>query len=83
VLFAEREPDNADQIASRLGTESNALVREWLKEIQGELENTGDLNQFAERILAMYPGLPSDKLVEVMSNGLTAAGMAGWLEAKA
>jgi phage gp29-like protein len=84
VEFKEPEDDRdtvdfyAEQLRSALGP----VLEGWLGRIAEELEGSGDLQEFADRLYGLYPELPAAEFSEIMSQALIASELAGRYESQ-
>jgi hypothetical protein len=81
VVFAE-EGDTVESFSEQLRREAGHLTDGWIEQIRGLLDNSGDLVDFQESLLDLYPDLPIEDLSAVMGEAMTTAHLAGQYEAE-
>jgi phage gp29-like protein len=78
--FAEYEIETQDAYTDQLRTKAAPEFEEWVGQVQKLLEESGDLSDFSENLLDLYPELNGVKLHTIMVDAMTAASLAGSLE---
>lgn len=72
--------DTADKMAPTLAGQADALVSQWMVDIEAMLQQAESLEQFRELLLTRYGSLPADELVSVMAAALVAIDLRGRAE---
>lgn len=82
--FAERPAagQTIDAYAKQVQEEIAPGLEQWIERIAQELNASATLEDFAERLIAVYPDLPSEMVTDALERGLVAARLAGWYEAQ-
>ncbi|MFB2538825.1 DUF935 domain-containing protein [Acinetobacter sp. c3-l95] len=86
LAFSEFKPltvDYANTAADTMAQDAQPIVNDWLLRLKHVIDNATSLQQLQELIAQEFSELPSDKLVEVISMGLTAGTLAGMAQATA
>ena len=81
---AQTPPDAADPtepLVERLGREADPLLDALLEPVRAALHASGDLMDFRERLLTLYPDLDGKAFAELMGQALAVADAAGYWEA--
>jgi len=77
TAFAEEERDAADELADQLDDASAAMQTRQVDIIRAALDESASLAEFSEKLLALYPALPSAEFARLMGEALTAAELSG------
>jgi phage gp29-like protein len=78
-----RQPDEGDAAArstARLLDDTAPAMESWLETIEAMLNAASSLEEFREMLLAAYPDLATDKVVEAMTQAFIAIDLTGRLE---
>jgi phage gp29-like protein len=70
----ETVPENQ---VDRAAKDGDPIVRGWVRSIRGVLEQSTSLEDFRDRLLELYPDLPTRAFGELMQEALVAAALAG------
>lgn len=81
TFAAVASPDIPAQLTDRVSRAGNRIIADWLGLIQEVIFGSGDLGQVGDKLLELYPKLPSGDLAKLMEQASTVAGMAGYYEA--
>lgn len=81
LTFAAAEDDIPTQLTKRVTRAGSRIIADWLEAIQEVITGSGDIAQIGDRLLELYPQLPSGDLAKLMDQASTVAGMAGYYEA--
>jgi hypothetical protein len=81
LMFAAVEDDIPTQLTKRVTRAGSRIVADWLEAIQEVILGSGDIGQIGDRLLELYPQLPSGDLAKLVDQASTVAGMAGYYEA--
>jgi len=78
------DPDPAEQIAPRLGSEAQPAVDGWLAQIEALLAEQPGLSpgELQQALLALYGDLPTEELVEIMAQAMALAELVGMDEVR-
>lgn len=74
-------PDPTEPLVERLGREADPLLDALLAPVRAALHASGDLMDFRERLLGLYPDLDGKAFAELMGQALAVADAAGYWEA--
>lgn len=74
--------DPTAPMVDRLGQESEPLMNTLLDPVRSALNASGDLMDFRERILTLYPDLDGKAFADLMGQALAVADLAGYWEAQ-
>lgn len=80
--FSE-ESDDSDTIAQyseQLRTAVGPIVDDWVAAMRNLLDGAGDLADFSEKLLTLYPDLDGGRLRTVMADAMLAASLAATQE---
>lgn len=83
--FAEaetRQPGLDDLITAKLAAQVDPEIAAMVARIRELMMSVGSLPELRDRLLELYPAMPTDKLAEAMSLGLTGATLAGHLDVR-
>ena len=69
-------------IYERLGREADPLLDALLEPVRAALNASGDLMDFREKLLSLYPELDGKAFAELMGQALAVADAAGYWEAQ-
>ena len=69
--------DAADQQLERLQREGDAALAEWVEQIRNLVNQVDSLEELRDRLVELMPELPTDDFVQVMTEALAAAHLAG------
>ena len=75
--------DPTAPLVERLGREAGPLLDALLEPVRQALNASGDLMDFREKLLTLYPDLDSKAFAELMGQALAVADAAGYWEAQA
>lgn len=75
-------PDPTAPLVERLGAEAEPLMNALLEPIRALLEEASDLDEFREKLLALYPDLDPAAFAALMGQALAVADAAGRWEAR-
>ncbi|HRY15769.1 MAG TPA: DUF935 family protein, partial [Candidatus Competibacteraceae bacterium] len=75
--------DPVGPFVDRLGRESGPLLDALLEPVRQALNASGDLMDFREKLLTLYPDLDGKAFAELMGHALAVADAAGYWEAQA
>lgn len=74
-------PDPTADLTERLGNEAEPLINALLAPVRAALEKSGDLMEFRETLLTLYPDLDGKAFAELMGQALAVADAQGRWEA--
>ncbi len=74
--------DPTQPLVERLGAESEPLLNTLLDPVRSALNASGDLMDFRERLIDLYPDLDSKAFADLMGQALAVADAAGYWEAQ-
>jgi hypothetical protein len=75
-------PDPVRDVTTTLRPQASNLITDWLQAIKDTITSSGDLNEIGDRLMALYPDLPSGDLARLLADASTVAGLAGYYEAQ-
>lgn len=70
-------PRTTDAQVTRAAADGDPMVQEWVETIRQALAESASLEDFRDRLLELYPNLPTRAFGELMQEALTAAQLAG------
>ena len=73
-------PDLADDFAYRLGNEAAKAMDAMIDQVRDLVMTAGSLEEIRDQLFALYPGMNSAALGELLATALTCANMAGRAE---
>lgn len=79
----QAQPMTPDEQTATLGAQADGAVNGWVdqvRELMGEVES---MEQLADRLMDVYPGMDTQQLADMMGEAFTAAELAGRFEGSA
>ncbi|MCH8500161.1 MAG: DUF935 domain-containing protein [Marinobacter sp.] len=73
-------PLTPDEQTQRLGRDAEPMVQDWVGQIQQLLERVGSMEELADELLTLYPGLDTQDMSSLIGDALMAAELAGRYE---
>ena len=70
-------PDADSEFADAVGEAAAAQVEDWTAAALRLLGEVADLDEYAERLIELYPDMPLDGLASALGDGMAAANLAG------
>lgn len=66
-----------EEQAERLGADAEPVVNEWLNRVETLLNEVDSLEEFADKMMLLFPDMDQQQLADIMADAMAAADLAG------
>ncbi|WP_287128764.1 DUF935 domain-containing protein [Candidatus Cyanaurora vandensis] len=80
--YADNTPPIPETYTRRVTEQASPLVEAWVEQIKNELTQANDFDDFSERLLTLYPDLPTEQLEALLGQAFVSSFMVGRYEVK-